>query len=75
MQYTVQKGDNLYNIAKKLEISEDAVVPFGLDKAKIIDSSFVWTEPHSKLIKVKIITVKITRPFFILTHFLSLFLV
>lgn len=26
----------------------------GLNKAKIIDSSFVWTEPHSKTIKVKV---------------------
>ena len=26
----------------------------GLNKAQIIDSAFVWTEPHSKLIKVKI---------------------
>ena len=26
----------------------------GLNKAQIVDSAFVWTEPHSKLIKVKI---------------------
>jgi len=26
----------------------------GLNKIKIIDSSFIWTEPHSKLIKIKI---------------------
>ena len=26
----------------------------GLNKAKIIESAFVWTEPHSKLIKLKI---------------------
>ena len=26
----------------------------GLGKTKIIDSSFIWTEPHSKIIKVKL---------------------
>ena len=26
----------------------------GLGKSKIIDSSFIWTEPHSKIIKVKL---------------------
>ena len=26
----------------------------GLNKAKIIDASFIWTEPHSKRIKVKV---------------------
>ncbi|CRK37723.1 hypothetical protein BN1723_020742, partial [Verticillium longisporum] len=26
----------------------------GLNKVRVIDASFVWTEPHSKRIKVKI---------------------
>ena len=31
----------------------------GLNKAQIVDSAFVWTEPHSKLIKVKITIQKL----------------
>lgn len=30
----------------------------GLNKVKLVDSSFVWTEPHSKLIKVKLTVQK-----------------
>ena len=30
----------------------------GLNKVKLVDSSFVWTEPHSKLIKLKLTVQK-----------------
>jgi nonsense-mediated mRNA decay protein 3 len=30
----------------------------GLNKVKLVDSSFVWTEPHSKLIKIKLTVQK-----------------
>ncbi len=30
----------------------------GLNKVKLVDSSFVWTEPHSKIIKIKLTVQK-----------------
>ena len=30
----------------------------GLNKVKLVDSSFVWTEPHSKMIKIKLTVQK-----------------
>jgi nonsense-mediated mRNA decay protein 3 len=30
----------------------------GLGKVKIVDTSFVWTEPHSKIIKLKLVVMK-----------------
>ena len=30
----------------------------GLNKVKLVDSSFVWTEPHSKIIKLKLTVQK-----------------
>ena len=45
-----------------------------LAKVKLIDASFLWTEPHSKRIKVKLAiqVIKILKYFNLLTYWLTL---
>lgn len=45
----------------------------GLSKVKIVDTSFVWTEPHSKMIKIKLTIMKEVNKTNITTSFISEF--
>ena len=50
--------ENIYNIAKKLNIKDEYVIPYGLDKAKI-DLSIkkeIENRPNAKLVLVTAIT-------------------
>jgi nonsense-mediated mRNA decay protein 3 len=35
----------------------------GLQKVRLVDAGFIWTEPHSRRIKVKLTIQKEVRPF------------
>ena len=37
----------------------------GLNKVKLVNSSFIWTEPHSKIIKIKLTVQKETNKYLI----------
>ena len=45
----------------------------GLSKVKLVDSSFVWTEPHSKIIKIKLTIQKEVNKSLIEASFISEF--
>jgi nonsense-mediated mRNA decay protein 3 len=45
----------------------------GLNKVKVVDTSFVWTEPHSKIIKVKITIQKEHEKSLLQTSFITEF--
>ena len=42
----------------------------GLNKIKVIDSSFIWTEPHSKIIKIKLTIQKEIDKILVSTSFI-----
>ena len=43
----------------------------GLNKIKVIDSSFIWTEPHSKIIKIKLSIQKEINKILLSTSFIN----
>jgi nonsense-mediated mRNA decay protein 3 len=45
----------------------------GLNKVKLVDSSFVWTEPHSKIVKLKLTIQKEFNKSMIQTSFIVVF--
>ena len=47
----------------------------GLRSVKIVDSNFVWTEPHSKIIKIKLTVQKEVNKLLIQTSFIVEFIV